>query len=509
MDTNRIYLEEAQTLPVFDEADVLVVGAGAAGHSAAVAAARAGAKNVVVLERYGYMGGLVTGGYVLIIPALSWYKESYVRGVQEEWNTRLEAFPNGVYGPSLEQAGSMDPELIEKYRWVTSATSPLREVPKRIVRTTVVDPQLLKIVMDNMIEEQGDRIRLYLHSWATKPIMDGNKCCGVVFESKEGRKAIYAKVVIDATGDGDIFYQAGAPCQESCKPTARAAKMAVVWRCGGVDYKKFTDWRGKNLEGYNTLCLEASWKICGFRQAPIAYTTNEVVWFNNWIPNRSCIDVKDLTATELDVRRTIPALIEHYRKNVPGFENAYLMDIAPQQGTRCGRRLDGEYVMTAEDYAFERHFDDVIAWHSTLCQINDSAPIEIPYRCILPKNIENLLAPGRHLSADEQAIDWLNLIPQCVGTGQAAGVAAAVVAMDGSTTHTVDIRKVQKILTEQDVPLPRQENTDPKKIQNIIDHQGGMYTRTAQRIHSGEIKSSEFALPDLANRATKSTNVTG
>lgn len=507
MEEKRVYLEEAQKLEVFDNADVLVVGAGAAGHSAAVAAARAGAQNVVVLERYGYMGGLVTGGYVLLLPALSWYGQSYVRGLQEEWNTRLEPFHNGVYGPTLEEAGSTDPTLLAKFRWVTSAVSPLSEVPKRIVRTTVVDPQLLKIVMDNMVEEQKDRIRLYLHSWATKPIMDGDTCRGVVFESKEGRKAIFAKVVIDATGDGDIFYQAGAPCMESCKPNARAAKMALVWRCGGVDYKKFTEWRGANSEAYNQEVLEASWNICGFRQVPCASTTNDVVWFNNWIANRTCIDVKDLTATELDVRRTIPALLDHYRENVPGFENAYLIDIAPQQGTRCGRRLNGEYVMTAADYAYERHFDDVIAWHSTLCQINDSAPIEIPYRCILPKKIENLLAPGRHLSADEQAIDWLNLIPQCVGTGQAAGVAAAVCAMDGTTTHTVDIKKVQKILTEQDVPLPRQENTDPAKMQNVIDHQAGLYTKVARRIHAGELKPSEFALPDLANRATKQVNV--
>jgi len=128
--------------------------------------------------------------------------------------------------------------------------------------------------------------------------------------------------------------------------------------------------------------------------------------------------------------------------------------------------------------------DDVIAWHSTICQINDCGPVEIPYRALLPQKIENLICPGRHLSADNVAIDWLNLIPQCVGTGQAAGVAAAVVIADGSTAHTVDIKKVQDILVDQDVPLPRNEKflaKDPSYQACVEEHEYGLYTDLAKK----------------------------
>ncbi len=114
--------------------------------------------------------------------------------------------------------------------------------------------------------------------------------------------------------------------------------------------------------------------------------------------------------------------------------------------------------------------------------LNDSAPIEIPYRAILPQKVDNLLAPGRHISADAVAIDNVNLIPQCVGTGQAAGVAAAVAVAEGSTAHTVSIAKVQDILAgEQDVPLPRNAHTDPSYMECLVEHEYGLYTEPARR----------------------------
>jgi hypothetical protein len=114
--------------------------------------------------------------------------------------------------------------------------------------------------------------------------------------------------------------------------------------------------------------------------------------------------------------------------------------------------------------------------------LNDNAPIEIPYRSILPRKVENLLAPGRHISADRIAIDNVNLIPQCVGTGQAAGVAAAVAVADGTSTHTVDVKKVQDILAgEQNVPLPRNAHTDPSYTECLVEHEYGLYTEAAKK----------------------------
>ena len=156
--------------------------------------------------------------------------------------------------------------------------------------------------------------------------------------------------------------------------------------------------------------------------------------------------------------------------------------LAPQLGSRCSLRLDGEHIYSKLDIATGAKFDDVIAWHSLVGMINGGAPVEIPYGCILPKKIENLLAPGRHLSATADAVAGITLIPQCVGTGQAAGVAAAVCVKDGTTTHNVDIKKVQKILcTEQDVPLPRQENTDPALVRELEEYKYGTYTDAAKR----------------------------
>jgi hypothetical protein len=138
--------------------------------------------------------------------------------------------------------------------------------------------------------------------------------------------------------------------------------------------------------------------------------------------------------------------------------------------------------MTANDFAFAPKFDDVIAWHSTICRINDCGPIEIPYRSILPqKGVENLICPGRHISADDVAIDWLTLIPQCVGTGQGAGVAAAVALEDKTSLRDVNIQKVQDILVEQDVPLPRNEKTDKSYIECCEAHEYGLYTELAKK----------------------------
>ena len=124
--------------------------------------------------------------------------------------------------------------------------------------------------------------------------------------------------------------------------------------------------------------------------------------------------------------------------------------------------------------------------------LNDNAPIEIPYRAILPQKVENLLAPGRHISADRIAIDNVNLIPQCVGTGQAAGVAAAVAVADGTSTHTVDVKKVQDILAgEQNVPLPRNAHTDASYTENLVAHEYGLYTEAAKKARaSGDAASA-------------------
>ena len=483
---NKLFQEESSSIPVYDECDILVVGGGAAGHSAAVAAARAGAKKVILMERYGYFGGDVTGGYVIMMPNLSWYDKSFVRGLQEEWFTRLNAIPGAVKAPSLNDIGSQDKALLRTWADIHDCVSRGGYggcKPSCLVRAVYYEPNHLKITMDKMLLEEKERIKIMCHCWFSRPIVEDGQVKGVIFESKEGRKAVLAKVVIDATGDGDVYSRcAGVPFQSLADGETRSSTTALVWRVAGIDWHAYQEWVRSDPEAYRDLIAGLS-KRAGFRTIPVPANSNDMCWINNWHPDRDCATIKDATETELETRDTLYEVLDYLKEAVPAFRDAYLYDIAPQLGTRCSKRLTGEYVMSANDFAFATKHDDTIAWHSTICQINDCGPVEIPYRAILPQKIDNLLAPGRHLSADNVAIDWLNLIPQCTGTGQAAGVAAAVAVADGTGTHEVDIRKVQDILVDQDVPLPRNAKfhaKDPSYDQLVEEKQYGLYTDMAK-----------------------------
>ena len=475
----KTYLEPQTLIPIYDECDVLVVGGGAAGHSAAVAAARAGCKNVILMERYGYCGGDVTGGYVLLIPSLSFHEKTYVRGLQEEWYTRLSKIPGAVRGPGAELAGITDPKEVMKWADVGGATY---IPPARVEHGFMLDPTQMKIEMDIMLNELSDSIRVMYHTLGVQPIMEGNVCMGVFFESKEGRKAILAKVVIDASGDADLCRLSGAPTSSAIDDECRCSSTALVYRIGGFSRNAYNVWNRTHREEAKKLS-EAIFNIHGFRTGMIAGPTDDVSWVNNWQPKRDCSKIVDQTATEMGTRLVLREVMETYRKFCPEiFANAFLYDIAPQLGTRGSHRIVGEYVISSNDWAFPKTHDDCIAWHCTVDTLNDNAPIEIPYRSILPQKVENLLAPGRHISADRIAIDNVNLIPQCVGTGQAAGVAAAVAVADGASTHTVNVSKVQDILAgEQDVPLPRNAHTDISYTECLEAHEYGLYTAAAKK----------------------------
>jgi len=445
----KTIVEASNQLPVYDEAEVLIVGSGPAGHSAAVAAARAGAKKVVIIERYGHFGGMATGGMVILIPHLSYKDKTLIMGLQQEWLDRLGKIPGGVIGAKLDETGSADPALVEHWRGYFAMVW-----DDVICHGAYVDPNILKIVMDEMIEEQGEKITTYFHSWGTKAIMDGDKITGVIFESKEGRKAITAKVVIDCTGDGDIFASAGAAFDEDHDLAIRNSMTAVVYRIGGVDFEKFTRWKLANMKDWPAY-MDKMIEITSFKMSPHPTPRNDVVWVNNWLPGRYCLNIKDLTNTEFTVRRTMLQVIDYMKKTFPGFENAYLYDIAPQLGTRGSRRLHGEYKITVDDLKNTYEHEDTISVVPAINLQYSKTPTEIPYRVMVPEKIENLLVAGRCFSSDVEANNWTNLIPHCVALGQAAGVAAAVAVNSGASVRKVDIKKVQKILKDQNVYLPR------------------------------------------------------
>ena len=451
-------LEPARKVEVYREAEVLVVGGGPAGVSAAVAAARNGAETVLV-ERYGHLGGMATGGLVILIPHLSGGSDKLViAGQQKEWLDRLEPL-GGVLQPPLDAIGSADPGLIErwgKYRFFV--------VEERIRLSAYVDPELLKCVLNDMVVGAG--VTLCLHSWGCRAVMDGNKIQGIIFESKEGRQAVLGQVVIDATGDGDIFASAGADFDGTLDPNLRSSKLALVFRVGNIDYERFRAFKGKEIQTtsiYETGSEESSYaKLMGKLNRMGGFTVtmptprDDVVWFNNWIPDLSCLKVEDLTRMEVETRKKMLLTHHFFKKNVPGFEDSYILDTASQLGTRGSRRLIGKHILTEEEMRTGTVYEDTIALFPPLT--TNASPERpnrcIPYRSLLPRNVDGLLVAGRCFSSDLVANDIMNLIPPCVAMGEAAGTAAALSVKRGVAPKDVTHSDLRSLLISQGVPLP-------------------------------------------------------
>lgn len=443
----KVIFEPASKIPVMDEADVVVVGGGPAGISASVSAKRNGVKKVVLLERYGHLGGMATGGLVLLFPHLSTGKQIELQGMSQEWLDRLAKKPGGLIGPRKEDTGSSDPELINKWRKYFAMV--WADV---ICYGAYVDPEMLKIVLNEMAEEA--KVDVYFHCWGAKALVENDEVKGVIFESKEGRKAVLGKIVIDCTGDGDIFASAGAEYELDADKSIRNSMLAVVYRIGNVDYQKFAEYKLDNPEEWSKHNEKLN-EICGFRMSPHPTSRNDVIWVNNWIPNKDCLKVKDLTAAEFGVRRTLLKVLDYLKKEVPGFDkDSFLYDTAPQIGTRGSRRVKGEYKVTINDLKQTKKHDDVISVVPAIDLSISKSATHIPYRALVPVKINNLLVAGRCYSSDVNANNWTNLIPHCIAMGEAAGAASAIALDSNVQPRDVDIKALQKILKKQGVFLP-------------------------------------------------------
>lgn len=440
-------LEPAQKIPVMDEADVVVVGGGPAGVSAAISAKRNGAEKVILLERYGYLGGMATGGIVILIPHLSTGSQIEQAGMNVEWLERLAKKPGGVVGTSKKDVGSNNPELIAAWRKYFSLV--WADV---ICYGAYVDPEMLKLVLNEMVEEAG--IDVYLHSWGCRALVEDGAVKGVAFESKEGRNAVLGKIIIDCTGDGDIFASAGADYDLAPDKSIRNGMMALVYRIGNVDFEAFAKYKAENPQawGKNVEKLEA---IAGFRSLPFPTPRNDVMWVNNWIPNRDCLKVKDLTKVEFEVRRTVLNVIDYLKREVPGFrKDSFLHDTAPQVGTRGSRRVKGMYKVLYDDIKQLKKHSDVISAVPAIDLSVSKTAAHIPYRALVPEKVNNLLVAGRCFSSDVEANNWTNLIPHCVTMGEAAGAAAAVALNANVQPRDIDVKVLQGLLKKQGVYLP-------------------------------------------------------
>ncbi len=450
--------EPAKEIKVCQEADVVVVGGGPGGVASAISAGRNGAKTVLI-ERYGHLGGMATGGLINIIPNLSEINgKQRIAGMVQEIIDRMDARGAADF-PRKEDWGTTDPKVVNRYlkanlgRFYVRKDSTSQE---RVLYTALVDPEVLKDELNSMVSAAG--VKIYLHSWGVQPIMDGQTVKGVIFESKSGRQAVLAKVVIDSTGDGDLLAPAGAEYASAISPNLRIAHLAFAFWVTNVDLQKTDRFKEVQPEKYAEMMQELG-KLGGFTGyfRGLLKDQESVVWFHPHISSPDQADVEELTRVDLSGRQRAVMTYEFLKKNMPGFEKCYIMQTAPQLGTTGGRRLVGEYVLSAPDREADEVFEDTIAIFAN----NDSGPISvkhpninIPYRCLVPHNIEGLLVACRAFSSDEIINNTFNLVPHCLCFGQAAGTAAAVALNEGVTPRKVNIKKVQSLLIKQGVFLP-------------------------------------------------------
>jgi hypothetical protein len=407
---------------------VVVVGGGPAGVSAAVTAARSGA-SVTLLERYPALGGLASGGMVLVLDDMINGREITVSGIVAEYIDRMRAMELAVLPPEDDRYAST--AMWNKWGRYGVFDFHQKENPKPICYAVAFDPDGWKRVSNDLVRDAG--VNLRLHSWFSRPIVEGRMLRGVIAETKQGPQAVLADIVIDTTGDIDVASRAGAPFIKDSYLTT------LVFRLGGVDTAEAERFEQADPKAARLInkkikrLLGGAWELWWLK-TPVP----GVVWCN--APHMTGYDGTDpgsLTAAEFAARDRITEAVALCRETLPGFENAYIVDVAEQMGVRQTRLLDGEYVVTADDVQTRRHFTDSVA---------RGRDYYTPYRALLPKDVDQLLVAGRHYSATPQAQKMSREIPPCMAMGQAAGIAAAIAADRGCTVRDVPATDIQAVM---------------------------------------------------------------
>jgi len=472
-------------MQLYGEYDVVVVGGGTSGVAAAIASARAGA-NTLLIERVGVLGGQMNYSgppgfsYAHFFNLLG---EQIIGGIMQETHTRL--LNEGHALPHIR------PEFRGSYTF------------------SYVDPDWWGLMIFEMMTENG--VNLLLHSLAVDVLKEGDAVKGIIVENTSGRQVILGKVVIDCTGEGDICVRAGAPYNKL--PREELQPHTLSFTADGVDWDKALNYIKENPDEFsferflnnpflkwtkeqlierikNIKDITEMGEIMGYyslRDAAMAkgewHEFSGVGFFlipreggviqahfqhSSQVPNCDPTDVRDLTYGEIECRRQIVIAWKFIRKYMPGFENAYITRVCPELRIRESGRVVGDYILTTKDVLESRKFKDVIgksafpagghhiATTDTLTSgqgeggyPRDGGSHDIPYRCLVTKNVENLLVAGKAISTDRDA--YHRFLQQTMVTGQAAGVAAALCAKKGITPRQLekDVSELQKILVKQ------------------------------------------------------------
>lgn len=449
----KSYIEEpGKTIPVRSSVDILVVGGGPAGIIAAMAAAEDGLA-VALIENRSFLGGNMTIG-LPILGFLGQKKNQIIKGLPQKFIDRLAE---------------------------RDAASEHRPCPLHM-SITLVEPEAVKAVAFDMLREKG--VELYLYTSFADVIMEKNQLKGVIIESKSGREAILAKTVIDCTGDADVAYRAGVPCEQG-NEQGGVQPPTLMFSMANVDTEKLrmsiaqeprtyltdfipNDYFGQNRQfivvGLRSLIQKAredGYRLPTDRTIVITGLKQGEAWINMTRVNGvDGTDPASLTEGEYQARKQIEDIIQYLNAYVPGFEDAFLARTAPFLGIRETRRIVGTYVMTREDILSCRKFDDGIAVASYPLDIHHPVGgdctlewsgdcYDIPYRSLLPLNVENLLVAGRSISTTHEAMSAIRVMAPCMAMGEAAGRAARMAVKERIQPSQVNVEKLrEELLTE-------------------------------------------------------------
>lgn len=434
------YHLQEESIPVSREADVVIIGGGASGIAAAIAAAMNGARTLLIEQR-GFLGGM---GTVSLVPAFCPFTDHdkpVIRGI------------------GLELMEAMKQNCNEQYR----------NLYDKMLDWVPIDFEVLKRVYDDAV--LGSGADLLYHTFVGQICMDpsGSRIEGVVIVNKSGRSFVKCSYVIDATGDADIAAMAGVPFHKG-GDKGELQPGTMCYMLTNVDRLRFNEYLNESGDTsqiplavqkaqQNGDLPEGRKEVSGF-----AWISDYLVGINfGHIFNIDGTKAEDLTRGAIEGRRKVREQLQFLQRYVPGFEKAHLISTGEQIGIRETRRIVGDYVLTQLDFMEMRTFPDDIARNAYFIDIHmatskDNMAIHhlppgkshgVPYRCLLPIGIDNLWVAGRAASSDRVVQGSLRVMPNCFAMGQAAGTAAYLASLSGTTSREVSIDKLQRLLIEQ------------------------------------------------------------